>query len=113
MKKLLLLAAAFILLAGPKADSASRNFVGCTVGGASAVCLAGGKGKTFLQIENVHSTNTIACAWGTAAVLNDKGSIQLASGQAASWGQMTAGVPSDDLNCIASGGGTPLYVEWL
>lgn len=112
MKRILLLLTLIALGSAP-ARPASRNFVGCLVGATNTVCLVAGRGKTFLQMENVHSSNSIACAWGSVAVLNDKSSVQLASGQAASWGPQTGGVPSDELDCIASGGSTPLYLEWL
>jgi hypothetical protein len=37
----------------------------------------------------------------------------LSPGQSASWGPMTAGVPSaNGLACIASASSTPLYVEY-
>lgn len=90
----------------------ARNFPGCTVGAASAQCLAAGTGYQFVQIQNTHATNTIACAWGATAVLNSAGSLQLGPGQPASWGPMTGGIPSGALNCIASGANTPLYLEW-
>jgi hypothetical protein len=89
-----------------------RHFPGCTVGATSGSCLAAGVGYNFVQIQNTHATNAIACAWGTAAVLNSAGSIQLAPGQAASWGPMTGGIPNGGLNCIASGASTPMYLEW-
>jgi len=90
----------------------ARNFPGCTVGVASAQCLAAGTGYQFVQIQNTHATNAIACAWGAAAVLNSNGSVQLAPGLSASWGPMTGGIPNGALNCIASAPATPLYLEW-
>lgn len=107
-----LLAAVALIALGASANAQSRNFPGCTVGAVSAQCLAAGGSKTFLQVQNAHATNTIACAWGAAAVIGASRSFQLAAGQAASWGPQTGGVPSDQLNCIASGAGTPLYLEW-
>lgn len=89
----------------------TRNFPGCTVGAASGQCLAASTAQNFLQIQNT-STNNIACAFGATAVLNSATSVQLSPGQAASWGPVTGGVPSQALNCIASGAGSPLYVEW-
>lgn len=94
------------------AAPSARNFPGCTVGVASAQCLAAGTAQTFVQLENTSASATVACAWGTAAVLNSATSIQLSAGQSASWGPVTAGIPSGALNCIASGATTPLYVEW-
>lgn len=92
--------------------AAPRHFPGCTVGVASGSCLAGATALTFLQVQNTSTANTIACAFGVAAALNTSTSVQLAVGQAASWGLNTGGVPTGQLNCIASGASTPLYVEW-
>jgi hypothetical protein len=94
------------------ASSAARNFPGCAVGTASATCLAAGIAKSFVQVQNASASASIACAWGTAAALNGSGSFQLAAGQGASWGPVTAGIPSGALNCISSAASTPLYVEW-
>lgn len=85
---------------------------GCTVGTSSGQCLAGLSSARWLQLQNVHATNSIACSWGGTAVLNAAGSFMLAAGQSASWGLITGGVPSQALNCIASGATTPLYVEY-
>lgn len=92
---------------------AARNFPGATVGVASAQALAASTATVFLQIQNTHASNTVACAFGVAAVLNSSTSVQLAAGQSASWGPNTGGVPTGALNCIASQASTPLYVEWL
>lgn len=91
----------------------ARNFPGATVGTSSAQALAASTATMFLQIQNTHASNTVACAFGATAVLNSSTSVQLAAGQSASWGPNTAGVPTGALNCIASGATTPLYVEWL
>lgn len=91
---------------------AARNFPGCTVGATSTTCLAASTAVTFVQIQNVSASASIACAFGVAAVLNTKTAVQLGAGQSASWGPVTGGVPSGQLNCIASAGSTPLYVEW-
>ncbi len=91
---------------------AARNFPGCTVGVASAQCLAGSTAQSFLQLQNTSASASIACRFGGTAVLNSSTSVQLGAGQAASWGVTTAGVPSGALNCIASGASTPLFVEW-
>lgn len=85
---------------------------GCTIGTSSAQCLAGLVTARWLQLQNAHATNSMACSWGGTAVLNAAGSFQLAPGQAASWGLVTGGVPSQALNCIASGAATPMYVEY-
>ena len=90
----------------------ARNFPGCTVGAASAQCLAANTAKSFVQVENTSTSATIACAWGVAAVLNSAGSFQLTPGQTASWGLVTGGVPTGALNCIASAASTPMYLEW-
>lgn len=91
----------------------ARNFPGATVGASSAQALAASTAVKFLQIQNTHASNTVACAFGATAVLNSSTSVQLAAGQSASWGPLTGGVPTGALNCIASGASTPLYVEWL
>lgn len=92
--------------------ASARNFPGCTVGNTNTNCLATSTAVNFLQIQNTSTSASIACAFGTAAVLNSKTSVQLAVGQSASWGPNTDGVPSGELECIASTGSTPLYVEW-
>lgn len=92
--------------------AAARHFPGCTVGVASGSCLAGSTAVNFLQIQNTSTANTVACAFGATAVLNSATSVQLGVGQSAAWGLNTVGVPTGQLNCIASGASTPLYVEW-
>lgn len=92
--------------------AASRHFPGCTVTTSSSSCLAASTAATFVQIQNTSASASMACAWGAAAVLNSSGSFQLAAGQAASWGPMTGGIPSGALNCIASAGSTPAYLEY-
>ena len=91
---------------------AARHFPGCTVGTTSAQCLAASTALTFVQIQNTSASASVACAWGTAAVLNSTNSVQLAAGQSASWGTGTVGIPNEALNCISSAASTPLYVEW-
>lgn len=90
----------------------ARHFPGCTVGAASGSCLAAATAVNFLQIQNTSASASIACAFGVAAVLNSNSSVQLGPGQPASWGPNTGGVPNGQLNCIASAGSTPLYLEW-
>ena len=96
----------------PFAPPASHNFPGCTVATSSGTCLAANTAVTFLQVQNTSATASVACAFGTTAVLNATNSFQLAPGQSASWGPSTGGVPTGALNCIASAASTPLYVEW-
>jgi hypothetical protein len=90
----------------------ARNFPGCSVTTSSAECLAASTAVTFLQVQNTGTANAIACRFGNTAALNSATSFQLASGQGASWGPNTGGVPTGALNCIAATGTTPLYVEW-
>jgi hypothetical protein len=91
---------------------AARHFPGCTVGTGSATCLAAATAVTFVQIQNTSTTASIACNWGGTAVLNSAGSFQLAPLAAAAWGPSTGGVPSGELNCIASAASTPAFLEW-
>lgn len=91
---------------------AARNFPGCSVTTSSAQCLVTNTAVQFLQVQNTGAGNAIACAFGATAILNNLGSFQLASGQSASWGPNTGGVPTGALNCIAATGTTPLYLEW-
>lgn len=84
---------------------------GCTVGTASAQCLAANAATRWLQVQNTSASDQIACSWGGTAALNSSGSFMLAPGQSASWGPDTAGVPNNVLNCIASAASAPLYVE--
>ena len=92
--------------------AAARHFPGCTVGASSGSCLAASTAVNFLQIQNTSASASIACAFGGSAVLNSSTSVQLSAGQSASWGPHTGGVPTGQMNCIASAGSTPLYVEW-
>lgn len=113
--------------AGPLAPSASTAVIpakaaltiaGCTVGTASATCLAANAASSHLQIQNVTSgtTNYIACTFGGTAALNSSGSFMLApigSGpSAANWGTATGVVPTGALNCIATAASAQLYVEY-
>lgn len=90
----------------------ARNFPGCTVGATTTNCLAASTAQAFLQVQNVHASNNVSCAFGVPAVLNAKEAAFLQPGQSASWGPNTNGVPSGQLNCIASAAATPLYLEW-
>ena len=90
---------------------------GCTVGTASAACLAAGSGTAqgfyrHVQIQNASAAANIACSWGGAAALNTLTSVQLGPGQSALWGPATTGVPLEALNCIASAASTPLYLDY-
>lgn len=92
---------------------ATRHYPGCTAGTSSGVCLAANTAIQFLQIQNPGTNaGNIACAFGSPAIIGDKSSITLVPGQPASWGLMTGGIPSGQLNCIASAPSTPIYVEW-
>jgi hypothetical protein len=84
---------------------------GCSIGVASAVCLASGLGVNHLTLQN-NSTNQIACNWGGTANLSSATSFQLSPGQSALWGPTTAGVPSGALSCIATAAASILYVEY-
>lgn len=87
------------------------SFPGCTVGTASAACLAGGV-YTHVTIQNVSVGATLACRWGGAAGINESHSVTLTTGQSATWGASTGGAPqSTALNCISSAAAQPLYVE--
>jgi hypothetical protein len=92
-------------------DTSAMTTAGCTVGAASAQCLAAAAAVRWLQVQNNHATNDVACSWGGTAALNSNTSFMLKPGQTASYGPNTGGVPSQALNCIAGGAGTPLYVE--
>lgn len=100
---------AFPVVAAPRS---AMTVAGCTVGAASAQCLAASTANFWIQVQNTHATNQVACSWGGTAALNAAGSFMLAPGQSASWGVMSGGVPTNALNCIASGAATPLYVEY-
>lgn len=94
------------------APPSSLTVAGCTVGVASAQCVGAAAATQWIQVQNNHATNTVACSWGGTATLNSNSSFMLAPGQTASWGVNTSGVPTSALNCIASGASTPLYVEY-
>jgi hypothetical protein len=85
---------------------------GCSVGVASALCLAASTANLWVQVQNTSATASVACSWGGTATLNASNSFLLAPGQSASWGVMSSGVPTNALNCIASAAATPLYVEY-
>lgn len=91
----------------------SMTVAGCTVGTSSAGCIAALAVTRWVQLQNTHATNSIACQWGAGpAGLNSNNSFMLAAGQSASWGPATGGVPTNALQCIASGADTPLYAEY-
>lgn len=89
----------------------SMTTAGCTVGVASAQCVPAATAQRWIQLQNTSTANQIACSWGGTASINSATSFMLAPGQSASWGPNSGGVPTNALNCIASGAGTPLYVE--
>lgn len=93
-------------------DPGAVTVAGCSVGVASAQCVAAATATRWLELQNTHATQSIACAWGGAAVLNSTGSFMLSPGQSASWGPNSSGVPTQALNCIATGASTSLYVEY-
>lgn len=97
--------------AGSSAPHTAGLFAPCTVGVASAQCLAAGLATTHLQIQN-NSTATVACNVNGAAALNSATSFQLTPGQSSNWGGATGWVPTGALNCIASAAASPLYVEY-
>lgn len=97
---------------------AALTIAGCTVGTASATCLAANLASAHLQIQNVTSgsTNFVACTFGGSAALNSSGSFMLApvggGPSAANWGSATGVVPTGALNCVATAAGAQLYVEY-
>lgn len=94
-------------------QAGTYTIAGCTVGVASASCIATSTVVNHVMIQNTSLTASIACKWtGGTAVLNSSGSVQLSPGQSALWGPTTSGVPSGAMDCIASGASTPLYVEY-
>lgn len=89
------------------------TIAGCTVGVASASCIATSTVVNHVLIQNASATANVACHWaGGTAILNSSGSVQLGPGQSALWGPTTSGVPSGAMDCIASAASTPLYVEY-
>jgi len=106
-----LTAAALALPSASEADDQNFTFTKCIVGTSSTRCLRAGSYQ-HVQVQDVDSSNSIACSWGSTPVLNDGLSIQMAASQSALWGPATRGVPHADLNCIASGANTQMYVEF-
>lgn len=100
---------AFPITAAPRS---AVTAAGCSVGTASALCLAASTANFWIQVQNTSASNSVACSWGGTAALNATGSFLLAPGQSASWGPNSSGVPTNALNCIASAASTPLYVEY-
>lgn len=94
------------------ATRSAMTTAGCTVGTSSALCLAASTANLWVQVQNTHATNSVACSWGGTAALNASGSFLLAPGQSASWGLASSGVPTNALNCIASAAASPLYLEY-
>lgn len=90
----------------------SLTTAGCSVGVASAQCLAATTAQNWVQVQNTSTSASISCAWGGTAALNSSGSFMLAPGQSAAWGMMSNGIPNAALNCIASAAASPLYVEY-
>lgn len=100
---------AFPVLAAPRT---ALTVSGCTVGTSSASCIAASTANVWVQVQNTSASAQIACSWGGTAALNASGSFMLQPGQSATWGVLSSGVPTNALNCIASGASTPLYVEY-
>ncbi|MGZ2484278.1 hypothetical protein ACVITL_002801 [Rhizobium pisi] len=90
--------------------SVAKTVAGCTVAATSGACL-GANPRVWVQMQNTSASATVACSWVGAATLNGTASFMLAPGQSASWGPTTGGAPNQALNCIATAGSTPLYVE--
>lgn len=88
--------------------NASGAYSSATVGTSSAQVLAASTAKTLLDIVNESTTATIACALGATAVINGAGSITIPPGWHRSW--EGSFVPSDAVNCIASGASTPISI---
>lgn len=101
-----------ILFAG---EALAQSYIGgtgtyspVTVGTSSAQALAAGSANKFLDIMNESATATIACAFGATAVINGAGSITFPPGWHRSWEGTF--VPTDAVNCIASGASTPATI---
>lgn len=112
MRTLMILMLCLLLAAAARAQPYAAPFTqpGCTVGTASAQCLAAGAMSHSVTMLNAGTGAAIACSWGGTAALNTATSFTLQAGQALTVGPTTAGVPPGALNCIAAAAGTPLYV---
>lgn len=85
--------------------------IAASVGVSSAqVAAAATKRRMLVAIDNESSTATIACAFGATAALNTAGSFTITAGATRIWGN-PGFVPTDAINCIASGASTPVTVE--
>lgn len=93
-------------------SASSFTVAGCSVGVASAQCLAGALAVNSLTIQNTSASVYIACKLAGTAILNDSGSFMLSPLQSRSWNINTGGVPTNALNCTAGSASTPLYVEY-
>jgi hypothetical protein len=93
----------------PLGGAATNAFSGSTVGTTHAQVLAAGT-HSYLFLQNVAAAggNTIYCSFGGTAVANAAGTISIAPGQPLTW--ENSFVPSDAIDCIATGASTPLTV---
>jgi hypothetical protein len=102
---------AIFLSAAAQAQSyiaGTGTYSSVTVGTSSAQALAAGSASKFLDIMNESASATIACAFGATAVINGGGSITFPPGWHRSW--EGSFVPTDAVNCIASGASTPATI---
>jgi len=94
------------------ANAAPANATGAysavSIGTTSAQALASSTAKVFLDIVNAGATATIACAFGTTAIINGSGSITIPPNWHRSW--EGSFVPSDAVNCIASASSSPATI---
>jgi hypothetical protein len=95
-----------------KPQTGTPSTPGCTVGTASAQCLAAGTATNSLFLQNTAASATIACSETATAALNSSTSFTLQPGQSMLFGANTGGVPTAALVCIASAASTPLYVRY-
>lgn len=80
-----------------------------TVTTSSSQALPASPRSAVLTIQNVGTTNPVACALGATAALNTAGSFQIAAGQLLTLSNQTY-VPGDAINCIASTSSTPITI---
>lgn len=65
--------------------------------------------RAYLRVKNESASATIAVAFGaTAAAVNTAGCFTLAAGAALDWAY---DCPSDAVNVIGSGAGTPVTIQ--
>ena len=97
-----------------RADAVTWAYPGCTVGTASAQCLASTASmQHYINFENKSSTANVACIWaaaGSTASLTDVLSFKLGPLSSLSYNNVNA-MPAGPLVCISDTASTPLYVE--